>query len=100
MGSVLDKSCRENQNTRFIFRNFFFPENRAVYIIYIYIVIIIIIIIRKKFLMISIRAVAQTVSQQLVRQSTVSKSDSQQLVRQSTVSHTVSQQLVRQLVNS
>ena len=30
MGNVLDKSCRENQNTHFMFNNFFF-ENRAVY---------------------------------------------------------------------
>ena len=28
--NVLGKSCRENQNTHFIFNNFFF-ENRAVY---------------------------------------------------------------------
>jgi hypothetical protein len=25
------KSCAENQNTRFMFNNFFSPENRAVY---------------------------------------------------------------------
>ena len=29
MRNVLDKSCRENQNTHFMFNNFF--ENRAVY---------------------------------------------------------------------
>jgi len=29
--SVLDKSCRENKNTHFVFSKFFFPENRAVY---------------------------------------------------------------------
>ena len=28
--NVSDKSCRENQNTHFVFSNFFF-ENRAVY---------------------------------------------------------------------
>jgi len=32
MGGVLDKSCRENQNTHFMFSNgFFFPETRAFY---------------------------------------------------------------------
>ena len=31
MRNVLDKSCRENQNTHFVFNNFFPPENRAVY---------------------------------------------------------------------
>jgi len=31
MKNVSDKSCRENQNTHFIFNNFFFPENRVVY---------------------------------------------------------------------
>jgi hypothetical protein len=31
MRNVSDKSCRENQNTHFVFRNFFFFENRAVY---------------------------------------------------------------------
>ena len=30
MRNVLDKSCRENQNTHFMFNNFF-SENRAVY---------------------------------------------------------------------
>ena len=30
MRIVLDKSCRENQNTHFVFCNFF-SENRAVY---------------------------------------------------------------------
>ena len=30
MRSVLDKSCRENQNTHFVFTNFL-PENRAGY---------------------------------------------------------------------
>ena len=30
MRNVLDKSCRENQNTHFIFNKLFF-ENRAVY---------------------------------------------------------------------
>jgi hypothetical protein len=30
MRNVSDKSCRENQNTHFVFSNFFF-ENRAVY---------------------------------------------------------------------
>ena len=28
-GNVSDKSCRENQNTHFVFNNFFFFENRA-----------------------------------------------------------------------
>jgi hypothetical protein len=28
--NISDKSCRENQNTHFMFNNFF-PENRAVY---------------------------------------------------------------------
>jgi hypothetical protein len=32
MRNMSDKSCRENQNTHFVFCNFFFsPENRAVY---------------------------------------------------------------------
>ena len=31
MRNVSDESCRENQNTRFVFNNFFFFENRAVY---------------------------------------------------------------------
>jgi hypothetical protein len=32
MRNVSDKSCRENQNTHFVFSNFFcLPENRAVY---------------------------------------------------------------------
>jgi len=31
MKSVSDKSCRENQNTYFVFNNFFFSENRAIY---------------------------------------------------------------------
>ena len=30
MRNILDKSCRENQNTHFMFSNFF-PENRTVY---------------------------------------------------------------------
>jgi hypothetical protein len=30
MRNVLDKSCRENQNTHFMFNNFVF-ENRALY---------------------------------------------------------------------
>ena len=30
MTNILDKGCRENQNTRFLFNNFF-SENRAVY---------------------------------------------------------------------
>ena len=30
MTNVLDKVCRENQNTHFVFNNIFFPENRAV----------------------------------------------------------------------
>jgi hypothetical protein len=29
--NVLDKICRENRSTRFIFSNFFFSEKRAVY---------------------------------------------------------------------
>ena len=29
--NVSDKSCRENQNTPFVFINFFFLENRAVH---------------------------------------------------------------------
>jgi hypothetical protein len=29
MRNFLDKSCRENQNTHFMF-NYFFPENRVV----------------------------------------------------------------------
>jgi len=31
MRNVSDKSCRENQNTHFVFSNYFFSENRAVY---------------------------------------------------------------------
>ena len=31
MRNVSDKSCRENQNTYFVFNNIFFFENRAVY---------------------------------------------------------------------
>ena len=31
MWKVSDKSCRENQNTHFVFSKFFFFENRAVY---------------------------------------------------------------------
>ena len=31
MKNVSDKSCRENQNTHFVFSNFFSPENHAVY---------------------------------------------------------------------
>ena len=31
MKNVSDKICRENQNTHFMFNNFFFAENRAVY---------------------------------------------------------------------
>jgi hypothetical protein len=31
MRNVSDKSCRENQNTLFVFSNIFFFENRAVY---------------------------------------------------------------------
>ena len=31
MRNVSDKSCRENQNTHFVFSNFFPPEYRAVY---------------------------------------------------------------------
>ena len=30
MGNVLDQRCRENQNTHFMFNNFF-PKNRTVY---------------------------------------------------------------------
>jgi hypothetical protein len=30
MRNVSDKSCREYQNTHFLFRNFFFSENRVV----------------------------------------------------------------------
>jgi hypothetical protein len=30
MGNVLDKSCRENQNTQFMLNNFFFPEDCTV----------------------------------------------------------------------
>ena len=30
-GDVSDISCRENQNTHFMFQNFFPPENRLVY---------------------------------------------------------------------
>jgi hypothetical protein len=32
MRNVSDKSCRENQNTHFIFNNFFFLENSPVYV--------------------------------------------------------------------
>jgi hypothetical protein len=31
MRHISDKSCTENQNTHFMFKVFFFPENRAVY---------------------------------------------------------------------
>jgi hypothetical protein len=31
MRNISDKLCRENQNTRVLFSNFFFFENRAVY---------------------------------------------------------------------
>jgi len=31
MRNIRDKGCRENQNTRSVFANFFFPENPAVY---------------------------------------------------------------------
>jgi hypothetical protein len=31
MRSILDKICSENQNTHFMFSNFFLPENSAVY---------------------------------------------------------------------
>ena len=31
MGNVLDRICRGNENTHFIFYNFFSPENRIVY---------------------------------------------------------------------
>jgi len=31
MKNVSDKSCTENQNTHFMFNNFLFSENRAVY---------------------------------------------------------------------
>ena len=31
MRNVSDKSCREDQNTHFMFSNFFFPENSAFY---------------------------------------------------------------------
>jgi hypothetical protein len=31
MRNVLDKICRENQNTHFMFSKFFFSANRAVY---------------------------------------------------------------------
>jgi hypothetical protein len=31
MGNVSDRSCRENQNTHFVFHNIFFPENLAIY---------------------------------------------------------------------
>ena len=31
MINVWDKSCTENQNTHFVFGNFFFLENRAIY---------------------------------------------------------------------
>jgi hypothetical protein len=30
MRNVSDETCRENQNTRFMFDNFFFPQNHAV----------------------------------------------------------------------
>jgi hypothetical protein len=30
MRNVSDEACRENQNTNFMFNNFFSPENRAV----------------------------------------------------------------------
>jgi hypothetical protein len=30
MRNVLNESCKENQNTHFVFSNFFPPENRAV----------------------------------------------------------------------
>jgi len=31
MRNVSDRSCTENQNTHFVFSNFFSPENRAVH---------------------------------------------------------------------
>ena len=31
MRSVTDKCCRENQNTHFMFKNFFFYKNFAIY---------------------------------------------------------------------
>jgi len=31
MRNFSNRVCRENQNTQFMFRNFFFPENGAVY---------------------------------------------------------------------
>ena len=31
MRNVSDKSCTENQNTHFVFNNFFFFENYAIY---------------------------------------------------------------------
>ena len=31
MRNVLDKYCRENQNTHFMFSNFLCPKNRAIY---------------------------------------------------------------------
>jgi hypothetical protein len=31
MRNISDKSCRENQNTLFMFSNLFSPENRTVY---------------------------------------------------------------------
>ena len=31
MRNISNKICRENQNTHFMFKNFFFSENRAVY---------------------------------------------------------------------
>ena len=31
VNNVSDKTCRENQNTHFMFNNFYFSENRAVY---------------------------------------------------------------------
>ena len=31
MGNAIDKRCRENQNTPYMFNNFFFPENQDFY---------------------------------------------------------------------
>ena len=31
MRNISNKSCRGNQSTQFLFREFFFPENRDVY---------------------------------------------------------------------
>jgi len=31
MRNVSDKNCRDNQNTRFVFNDFFFFKNRAIY---------------------------------------------------------------------